>query len=64
MLYLFAENDGAVTLAPASPNGMKCSGQFSVAGEGPSWAYPVVTGGCLYLRYGTTLYCFDVKTVL
>ena len=62
MLYLFAETDGLVTLAAATPDGFKPSGHFNVAGEGPSWAHPVVTGGRLYLRYGTDLYCFDLKT--
>ena len=61
MLYLFGENDGAVGLAPASPDGFKLVGRFSVPGAGPSWAHPVVTGGRLYLRYDTNLYCFDVK---
>jgi len=61
MLYLFGENDGAVGLAPALPDGFKLTGQFSVQGEGPSWAHPVVIGGRLYLRYDTNLYCFDVK---
>jgi hypothetical protein len=36
-------------------------GTFNVAGKGPSWAHPVVTGGRLYLRYDDNLYCFDVK---
>ncbi|MCX5682344.1 MAG: PQQ-like beta-propeller repeat protein, partial [Planctomycetota bacterium] len=61
MLYLFGENDGAAALAPASPDGFKLTGRFSVQGEGPSWAHPVVIGGRLYLRYDTNLYCFDVK---
>ena len=61
MLYLFGENDGVVGLAAASPDGFKLTGQFSVKGEGPSWAHPVVIGGRLYLRYDTNLYCFDVK---
>lgn len=60
MLYLFGENDGAVGLAAVSPAGLQLTGRFSVAGEGPSWAHPVVTGGRLYLRYDSNLYCFDV----
>ncbi len=61
MLYLFGENDGVMGLASASPEGFKLTGRFSVPGEGPSWAHPVVIGGRLYLRYDTNLYCFDVK---
>jgi acyl dehydratase len=40
---------------------MQMKGTFNVAGEGTSWAHPVVIGGRLYLRYDTHLYCFDVK---
>ena len=61
MLYLFGESGGKAGLATCSPDGMEMKGQFSVQGRGPSWAYPVVIGGRLYLRYDTTLYCFDVR---
>ena len=61
MLYLFSENDGKAALATCSPEGLEIKGQVKVDGEGPSWAHPVVIGGRLYLRYDTTLYCFDVK---
>jgi hypothetical protein len=55
MLYLFGENDGAVGLAPASPDGFKLTGRVSVQGEGPSWVHPVVIGSRLPLRYDTNL---------
>jgi outer membrane protein assembly factor BamB len=61
MLYLFSENGGRAALATCSPDGLKITGRVKVQGEGPSWAHPVVIGGRLYLRYDTTLYCFDVK---
>ena len=61
MLYLFSESKGAAALATCSPDGLKITGRVSVAGTGESWAHPVVIGGRLYLRYDTTLYCFDVK---
>jgi outer membrane protein assembly factor BamB len=61
MLFLFGEGGGAAGLGPATPTGFKLAGRFSVKGEGPSWAHPVVAGGKLYLRYDTNLYCFDVK---
>ncbi len=61
MLYLFGERGGQVGLATCSPDGMQMKGTFNVAGSGPSWAHPVVIGGRLYVRYGTNLYCFDVK---
>ena len=61
MLYLFGEDGGRAGLATCSPQGMQMKGTFNVAGEGTSWAHPVVIGGRLYLRYDTHLYCFDVK---
>ena len=61
MLYLFSEGGGLAGLATCSPEGLEMKGTFRVAGKGPSWAHPVVTGGRLYLRYDDNLYCFDVK---
>jgi len=61
MLYLFGESGGRAGLATCSPRGMEMKGTFRVDGSGPSWAYPVVVGGRLYLRYDTHLYCFNVK---
>jgi outer membrane protein assembly factor BamB len=61
MLYLFSEQNGQAALATCSPQGLEIRGRVKVDGEGPSWAHPVVIGGRLYLRYDTTLYCFDVK---
>jgi len=61
MLYLFGERGGAAALGTCSTDGLEIRGEVSVAGEGPSWAHPVVIGGRLYLRYDTNLYCFDVK---
>ncbi|MFH1268781.1 MAG: PQQ-binding-like beta-propeller repeat protein [Planctomycetota bacterium] len=61
MLYLFGEDGGKAGLATCSPEGLEMRGTFSVQGEGPSWAHPVVIGGRLYLRYDTNLYCYDVR---
>ena len=61
MLYLFSEKDGRAGLATCSPDGLELKGTVRVAGEGPSWAHPVVIGGRLYLRYDDHLYCFDVR---
>jgi outer membrane protein assembly factor BamB len=61
MLYLFSETKGLMGLAAFSPEGMQMKGQFSVAGNGPSWAHPVIINGKMYLRYDSNLYCFDVK---
>lgn len=62
MLYLFSERKGEAGLATCSPDGLQLRGTVRVDGEGPSWAYPVVTGGRLYLRYSDNLYCYDVRT--
>jgi len=61
MLYLFGERGGKAALATCSPEGLEVRGQFSVAGDGPSWAHPVVVGGRLYLRYDDNLYCYSVR---
>ena len=37
------------------------NGRIKVAGQGSSWALPVVIGGRLYVRYDTNLYCYDIK---
>jgi len=61
MLYVLADSGGVATLVEPSASGGKAAGRFQVAGEGASWAHPVVIGGRLYLRYDTNLYCYDVK---
>jgi outer membrane protein assembly factor BamB len=61
MLYLFGESGGKVGLATCTPDGFEMRGSFSVAGNGPSWAHPVVIGGRLYIRYDTNLYCYKVR---
>jgi outer membrane protein assembly factor BamB len=61
MLYLFQERRGIAALATCSPQGLDIRGEVRVEGDGPSWAHPVVAGRRLFLRYGTTLYCFDVQ---
>lgn len=61
MLYLFSENN-VVGLADANPKEYVERGRFQVADQGwPSWAYPVVIGGKLYIRNQKTLTAYDVK---
>ena len=62
MLFVVADSGGRVTLVDPSAEGTKTKGSFSVAGQGRSWAHPVVVDGRLYIRYDTNLYCFDVKS--
>ncbi|MFN0085702.1 MAG: PQQ-binding-like beta-propeller repeat protein [Blastocatellia bacterium] len=61
MLFLFSENN-VVGLANASHEGYVERGRFQIADQGwPSWAYPVVIGGKLYIRNQKTLTAYDVK---
>ena len=50
-----------VGLAEATPKKFNLVSQFSVEGQGKSWAHPVVTDGRMYIRYAENLYVFDVK---
>jgi outer membrane protein assembly factor BamB len=66
LLYLHGEA-GDVTLVEASPQGYREKGRFTPpeppkhrnAGE-KSWAYPVVSGGRLYIRDSGTLWAYEV----
>lgn len=65
-LYLHGEA-GPVALVEASPEGYKEHGRFTPA-DGPeraggarAWAYPVVANGRLYIRDGSSLWCYDVR---
>ncbi len=60
-LYLFSEKN-VVGLAEASPRGYREKGRFSVKDQGwPSWAYPVVCGGKLYIRNQGLLTCYNIQ---
>jgi len=61
MLFLLGESNVA-GLAEASPSGYKELGRFTIPDQGhPSWAYPVVSDGKLYIRHQGLLMCFNVK---
>jgi len=61
-LYCFGENQ-RVTLVEATPEAYHQKGQFRLPrdGTGQAWAHPVVANGCLFIRHGNALYCYDVK---
>lgn len=62
MLFVQADSGGNVSLVdPNADEEARIKGQFAVAGEGSSWAHPVVIGGRMFIRYDTNLYCFDVN---
>jgi outer membrane protein assembly factor BamB len=52
-----------VALVEATPQQFKIISQFKLpeGGKGPTWAHPVVCNGCLYIRHGNHLYCYDIK---
>jgi outer membrane protein assembly factor BamB len=61
-LYILGE-DGRVGLVEARPDAHRLIGTFRLpgAGQAPAWSHPVVCAGRLYLRYGDTLYAYDVR---
>jgi outer membrane protein assembly factor BamB len=61
LLFLLSETNVA-GLAEASPQEYRERGRFRIDDSGwPSWAYPVVANGRLYLRNQASLTCYDVK---
>jgi outer membrane protein assembly factor BamB len=59
-LYLLGEGN-VMGIAEASPQGYKEKGRFSLQDQGlPSWAYPVVCGGMLWIRNQGVLECYSV----
>jgi outer membrane protein assembly factor BamB len=67
-LYCYSEDDGTCVLVPATPDGWKEKGRFTIPRH-PStresssmvWTHPVVANGRLYLRDQGFLFCYDVK---
>lgn len=64
-LYLHGEN-GEVALVEATPDGYHELGRFTPSGapdrgDAKAWAYPVVANGRLYVRDGSSIWCYDVK---
>jgi hypothetical protein len=62
MFYLYSD-DGDVALARPEPTGFEVTGRLTLEdpGDRPTWAFPVVHGGRLYLRYGDKLGVYDVS---
>lgn len=62
--HLYARSErGPVALVEATPTGYKEKGRFDQPDRSgaPSWPYPVVSNGRLYLRDQNVLLCYDVK---
>lgn len=62
MLFTLSESRD-MGLVPATPTEHQVASRFKVpsGGSGPSWAYPVVCGGRLYLRHADCLYAYAVR---
>ncbi|MEE8399230.1 MAG: PQQ-binding-like beta-propeller repeat protein [Desulfobacterales bacterium] len=60
-LYLYADN-GNMALVEPMAKGLEVTGRLKIKdpGKNPTWAFPVVSGGRLYLRYGDKLGVYDV----
>jgi outer membrane protein assembly factor BamB len=62
LFYLYSD-DGDVALGKPTPTGFEVAGRLTLKepGERPTWAFPVVHGGRLYLRYGDKLGVYYVS---
>lgn len=67
-LYCYAEADGSMVLAEATPNGWTEKGRFKMPAQsklrkssGRHWTHPVIADGRLYLRDQDLLFCFDIR---
>lgn len=63
MLYTLAEKRRKMALVKATPKSYEIVSQFVLPdkGEDPTWAYPVVVGGRLYVRHGNFLFAYNVQ---
>jgi outer membrane protein assembly factor BamB len=67
-LYCYSQSDGTCALVPASADGWKEQGRFTIPRHpgrrefaSNVWTHPVVANGRLYLRDQNFLFCYDVK---
>jgi len=62
LFYCYAERDGEVALAKASPEQFSIISKFKVPlGTKEHWARPVIDDGVLYIRHGDALMAYDVR---
>lgn len=60
MLYTLSEG-GKCGLVVCKPDAFTMKSEFRISGNGKSWAHPMISDGCLYLRFEEKLYCFDIN---
>lgn len=62
LFYCYAERDGEVALASASPEHFEIISKFEVPmGTKEHWARPVIDDGVLYIRHGDALMAYKIK---
>lgn len=60
--YCYAERDGEIALADASPEKFQIISRFNVPkGTNEHWAHLVIHNGVLYVRHGDSLMAYDIK---
>ena len=63
MIYCYDERRGAVGLLKPNPEKFDIVSEFRITkGEGPHWAHPVINNGVLYIRHGSALMAYKVKS--
>ena len=63
MFYCYAERDGEIALASASPEKFEIVSKFKVTlGTSEHWAHPVINNGVLYVRHGDALMAYNIKS--
>jgi len=62
-LYVRSE-EGPVSLVEATPEGFHLKGRFEQPdrSEKPSWPYPIIADGRLFLRDQDRLLCYSVRS--
>lgn len=63
MFYLYSD-DGHLVMAKATNTGFEVAGKLALKAPGkqPTWAFPVVCGGRLYVRYGNKLGVYSIQS--
>jgi outer membrane protein assembly factor BamB len=64
MLYIYDERSGNVGLVKANPEKFDLVSSFRITkGSGPYWAHPVIHSGKLYIRHGSALMAYMIKSI-
>ncbi|HKI88608.1 MAG TPA: PQQ-binding-like beta-propeller repeat protein, partial [Draconibacterium sp.] len=62
LFYCYAEHDGEIALADASPEKFEIISRFKVPlGTKEHWAHPVISDGKLFVRHGDALMVYNIK---